>query len=76
MYRRERDHNPLYPVLPRLILVGCIGFILWAGAVVSPFVVAHLFGLQGWLARVEALLSMTGAMVVLIMCLCYLLDRM
>ncbi len=61
--------------MARILLIGCLGLALWISAVVSPFVLAHLFEMKSAAARAWTFAALAGSALVVIGFLCYLLDR-
>ncbi|MDD5557615.1 MAG: hypothetical protein PHN82_10275 [bacterium] len=73
--RGGRFRRPWHARAARLLVVAALALLLWAAAVASPFVAAHVLNLQGTAAQARALLAFAGSVLALVASLCLLLDR-
>jgi len=67
--------KPLYVWVVRFLLIACMAALLWVGALVSPFVAAHILEIKGSAAKLGAVVPLAAAFLIAAAFLCYLMDR-
>lgn len=67
--------KPWYVWAVRILLVCCLGLALWAGAIASPFLTAHILEMKGAAQQMRAAAAVAASFLIAVAFVCYLLDR-